>query len=157
MTTADGIQQQLEHRKRPATSKPFAWDMQRTARLTGFYGGLQMPFVHFWFAGLERVFGAVTPTSNPLRFAAKVATDQSIGLPAVLAAFCVVQPYLQGQGLSGGVEKLKRDWSTMVVRGWMVWVPTICATFAFVPLPYRPLTINFVSLGWSTYVSSMNE
>ena len=97
----------------------------------------------------------VSPLTNAPRFIAKVVVDQSVGLPTVFAAFCVIQPVLQGRGLEVGLEKLRRDWTTMCVAGWRVWYPTIGVVFAAVPLHFRPLAINCVSLFWSMYVSSM--
>lgn len=157
MTTADVTQQAMEQRK--ASANEYKWDMHRTARLAGFYSVFQMPFVHHWFQLLERAFGPASPWKETAKFFGKVAADQSIGLPTVLATFCLTQPMLQGKGLfgdDGGLAKFQRDFTTMVLSGWCVWVPTITAVFAFVPLAFRPLTINMVSLGWSTYVSSMN-
>jgi protein Mpv17 len=152
MTVADLSQQRLE---RASQSPLQAIDWWRTARLVGFYSLLQMPFVHCWFGLLERVFGAVGPRSNLPRFVAKVAVDQACGLPSVLAAFCFVQPVLQGYGVAGGLQKLQHDWKVMVLAGWKVWFPTNLVVFAVVPLAFRPLSMNVVSLGWSMYVSSM--
>jgi hypothetical protein len=178
MAAADCLQQQMEHRQQhhmhsappspPEQEQPppqqqqqqqqqaFSWDAQRAARLVGFYGAFQMPFVHYWFAFLERSFGPVSPLANGPRFLAKVVTDQSFGLPFVMGCFCFVQPQLQGLGLEAGVDKVRRDWQVMCVAGWKVWFPTNLVVFALVPLHYRPLAMNFVSLGWSMYVSRMN-
>ena len=146
MTVADLTQQRVEQRTE--------WDWWRTLRLAGFYSCVQTPFVHHWFARLERVFGPVTPLSNAPRFAAKVITDQAIGPPLVIGAFCLVQPVLNGDGLSGGVEMLRRDWSRVLVACWQVWIPVQCVVFGAVPLKYRILCMNVVSFGWSTFMSS---
>lgn len=92
-------------------------------------------------------------SEQPL-FAAKVVTDQAIGPPLVIGAFCLSQPVLNGDGLSGGVEMLRRDWSRVLVTCWQVWIPVQCVVFGAVPLKFRILCMNVVSFGWSTFMSS---
>ena len=154
MTIGDTVQQLVERRR--ATAGSGGLDHQRTLRLVSFYSVLQMPFIHVWFGLLERAFGPVTFFTNAPRFVAKVVADQSVGLPTVMASFCVVQPLLQGKGTEGSREKLSRDWRVMVLAGWQVWYPTNFVIFSTVPLHFRPLAINVISLGWSMYMSSMN-
>ncbi|KAL1522875.1 hypothetical protein AB1Y20_017840 [Prymnesium parvum] len=160
MTAADTSQQHVEReralRRRGDGGAPSTWDANRTLRLVSFYSLFQMPFVHVWFGFLERRFGAVTPRSDLPRFIAKLAVDQCIGFPTVLATFCCVQPVLQGQGIEGAMGKLQRDLWAMVRAGWQVWFPANFVIFAAVPLHFRPLMMNIVSLGWSVYMSSMS-
>ena len=145
MTAADLAQQRIEQRD--------SWDWYRTLRLAGFYSLVHTPFVHFWFNKLERVFGAVTPMNNAPRFAAKVLTDQAIGPPLVIGAFCISQPLLNGDGLDGSLAMLRRDWIHVVMACWQVWVPVQVVVMGVVPLKYRILCMNLVSFGWSTFMS----
>lgn len=164
MLCADVTQQAMERRQaietRDATD---GWDASRSARLCAFYGCVQTPFVHNWFATLERLFGAVTPASNLPLFVGKVLLDQAIGPPLVLGAFCVAQPLMHalqiGRGWSVGLEDgaamLQRDWLHMVTTGWQLWVPCTFVIFGTVPLKFRILSMNMVSFCWSTFVSKM--
>ena len=145
MAGADMTQQSIEQRGRR-----FVWDRWRTVRLAGFYFSVHTPFVHFWFARLERIFGAVTPHSDLPRFAAKVATDQAVGPPIVMGLFCLTQPVLNGDGWRGSVEMVRSRWMPMLLACWQLWIPVQCVVFGAVPLKYRILSMNFVSFGWST-------
>lgn len=73
-----------------------------------------------------------------------------------MGAFCFLHPVLQGRGTEGGLAKVEADWQPMVLAGWQCWFPTNCLIFSVVPLHFRPLAMNLVSLGWSMYMSKMN-
>ena len=150
MAAADLTQQSIEQQGRR-----FEWDRWRTTRLASFYVVVHTPFVHFWFARLERVFGPVTPRTDLPRFAAKVLTDQAVGPPIIMGIFCLTQPLLNGDGWRGSCEMVQSSWAPMLLACWKLWLPVQCVVFGAVPQKWRVLSMNAVSFGWATYMSGM--
>ena len=70
-------------------------------------------------------------------------------------SFLMFATLLEGGGLAGCQEKLQRDWWTMVKGGWSCWVIGHLVSFSVVPVHWRVLYINLVSIGFGTFMSKM--
>lgn len=119
------------------------YDYVRTLRL-GLYGGaIFAPIMSVWFRTLEKVPGVPGSFAN---VAGKVALDQGLAAPNMLAVFFTATT-LMGGGSTGDVKK-KLDtsyWSTLKTS-WAVWIPVQALNMAFVPVGQRLLFVNVVSL-----------
>jgi len=52
--------------------------------------------------------------------------------------------------------KLESTYGTAITKNWMLWPWVQIVNFWAVPLQYRVLVVNVVSLGWNCYLSFLN-
>ena len=75
---------------------------------------------------------------------ARVACDQCIFAPTILAVFLSTMAMLEG---SEPQKKLDAAYEPALTKNWMVWPWVQMANFKFVPLEHRVLVVNVISLG----------
>lgn len=130
----------------PELQKPYA--LERTARMGSwglcFYG----PYQCWWYALLDRTFGAKT-TAN---FLWKVFLNQVALGPVVGLSVFTWTLAMQGQ-FDAIPGKIQRDLVPTMVNGWKFWVPAACINFKFVPLHYQVLYMSTCGLLWTGYLS----
>lgn len=136
-----------------ADMRPTAADsLARTCRMMVWGGLLFAPAGHGWYNLLEK---AVRGTGRAA-IAKKIALDQLVFTPPCTLAFFTAVQCMEGkparEAVHSGVAKVP---PTLAVN-WTVWPLVHVATFGFVPLQYRILFINFVNIGWSTFLSVMS-
>jgi protein Mpv17 len=96
------------------------------------------------------------PSTRTAAVLGKMAIDQTVFAPAIMFSFFAGQGLLEGMSRDEVVEKFKHAfWPTMQAN-WTVWPLAQVINFKFVPQTYQTLYINFVSLGWNTYLSMAN-
>ena len=179
LSVADVIRQGVDQRRRAAStataatnpapmaqgrgslplSGPEGWDCARTARMS-LWGCTGHPLViHHWMNVMERWQGSLpasAPKSAVIKLAArKVCIDQFTASPVFLGAFLCWSTLLEGKGLEGCREKLRDDWWTMIKFGWSTWFVGHFISFALVPVHWRVLYINIVSIGFGTVLSQV--
>jgi len=74
-----------------------------------------------------------------------------------LAGYFTVRSILEGTGLNGARDKLKTRFLSTLFGAWKFWPLANAVNFWFVPLQFRVLYMNVISLfwtGWLTYVNS---
>ncbi|XP_065833357.1 mpv17-like protein 2 [Oscarella lobularis] len=142
MGVGDWIAQRIE--RRPRT------DWTRTARMAcmGFVFG---PMNHYWYKLLGERFVGQTWTT----VAKKVLCDQLFYGPLVICTFYVSMPLVEGQGIKDGVDEVKRKFLPTYKADWTVWPAVQVLNFRFIPQHLQALFVNFVTLGWDTYLSYM--
>lgn len=127
------------------------YDYVRTLRL-GLYGGaIFAPIMSVWFRTLERV--PVGKPGSPLNVAAKVALDQGLAAPNMVALFFSATTLLGGGGVDDVKKKLDDSYWSTLKTSWALWIPVQSINMALVPVQHRLLFVNVVSLacecGWS--------
>jgi len=55
------------------------------------------------------------------------------------------------------VERLRTSYWQALATNWMIWPFVQLANFKLVPLQYRLLFVNVVSIGWNSYLSFLNS
>ncbi|KAI6022968.1 hypothetical protein BKA83DRAFT_4271569 [Pisolithus microcarpus] len=127
-------------------------DFLRTARLT-FYGGAMFgPALTKWYQMLNRI-----KFSSPTKAVVyRVWLDQAILTPVAVAVFFGTMSVLEGQGVSGAVERTRTAYEPTLIRNWMVFIPTQIINFSIVPHHLRFVVVSVVSLFWNTYLSAVN-
>mmetsp|Transcript_9418 Transcript_9418/g.12964 ORF Transcript_9418/g.12964 Transcript_9418/m.12964 type:complete len:260 (+) Transcript_9418:2-781(+) len=117
--------------------------------------------VHYWFNNLERWLGPNPVGASKavlLRMAfRKVVVDQLMSSPVFLGSFLVYSALGQGKTLEASIDSFKENWFTMVKGGWSCWPLAHMINFAFVPVQWRVLYVNFVQLGFGTFLSMMGN
>lgn len=125
----------------------------RTARMM-VWGGLGFaPIAHTWYNLIERL----APGSTATAVVKKIALDQIFFAPAISTTFYTATQSLEGKSLSEALAVAKEKVPPTLRVNYMVWPLVHLFTFNFVPLQYRILYINFVSIGWSTFLSQMTN
>ncbi|TYZ57973.1 hypothetical protein PybrP1_008428 [[Pythium] brassicae (nom. inval.)] len=128
-------------------------DYARTGRMM-VWGGLGFaPIAHNWYNLIERV----APGSAAIAVAKKIAMDQIIFAPAISSTFYTVTQSLEGKSVREALDVAREKVPPTLKVNYMVWPLVHLFTFNVVPLQYRILYINFVSIGWSTFLSQMTN
>ncbi|GAB1859611.1 hypothetical protein CAJAP_00690 [Camponotus japonicus] len=125
-------------------------DYTRTRNMT-VVGLLQGPFHHWFYMILDRVL----PGKSAKSVVKKTLLDQSIASPTCLAIFFVGLGIMEHRK----VEEICKELNLKFYNTWKVdccfWPPTQCINFLFVPLQYRVLYINAMTMVYDIFLSYM--
>lgn len=99
------------------------------------------PAATVWFSFLQR---NVVFKSNKATIAARVAADQGLFGPLNISCFLTSMAVMEG---ADPIEKWKSSFLPVYKANLTVWPMVQTINFAFVPLEYRVLLVNFISLG----------
>eukprot|EP00871_Galdieria_phlegrea_P002843 jgi/Galph1/355/GphlegSOOS_G5062.1 len=145
-TLSDIIAQIIEQHH----NKKFLWNWRRTFAL-GFWGLIFMgPFFHSWYAILERVV-----PSGRWAFLKKILLDQTFAAAFFNLTFFMGTGILEGFRWTEIRERIRQKfWQTMVAN-WRVWPFVQCITFTLIPLQFRVLWVNMVTILWIIYFSTL--
>lgn len=159
------------------------WDPHRAGSGAAF-GVVATAWLHYWWGFLEMAVGSRFPVAqyrltNTL---IKVALDQGIGAVGYIYTYYVLTHFLQNQIGSGATKAIANDekqqqssterykvalqetheramemlWPTMR-QHWKVWPLVHSFNFYYVPLHHRVLVQNTILVGWSGYLSHLNN
>jgi protein Mpv17 len=151
----------------------FQWDAPRALSGAAF-GVVATTWLHYWWGFLEVAVGARFPvvaasqSSKLVNTVVKVALDQGIGAPLYIYSYYVITNF--GQTIDrtmsslAALESWKETntraaemlWPTML-KHWQLWPFVHCVNFYFMPLHHRVLVQNAVLVGWSGYLSHLNN
>lgn len=112
------------------------------------------PLGHSWYAVLEKVVGA---RRGLLGLAFRLILDAVVYSPVAVAGYFVLRSLLEGKGVLITQQKLEYMFSGAVLASWQFWPVANVFNFLFVPLPYRVLYNNTLSLLWNGYLSHLNS
>ena len=132
----------------------FEHDWKRTAdvAITGFtYSG---PISHTWYAILEAV---VRIEHRLLGILVRLMLDIVIFSPVAVGGYFTWRALLNGEGLDGVALNLKVKWEKALYASWQFWPIANIVNFSFVPVQFRVLYNNMLSLLWSGYLSHVNS
>jgi protein Mpv17 len=151
----------------------FQWDAPRALSGAAF-GVVATTWLHYWWGFLEVAVGARFPvvaasqSSKLVNTVVKVALDQGIGAPLYIYSYYVMTNF--GQTIDRTMSSLvvleswketntraaDMLWPTML-KHWQLWPFVHCVNFYFMPLHHRVLVQNTVLVGWSGYLSHLNN
>eukprot|EP00543_Licmophora_paradoxa_P005616 CAMPEP_0202445030 /NCGR_PEP_ID=MMETSP1360-20130828/3917_1 /ASSEMBLY_ACC=CAM_ASM_000848 /TAXON_ID=515479 /ORGANISM="Licmophora paradoxa, Strain CCMP2313" /LENGTH=176 /DNA_ID=CAMNT_0049061155 /DNA_START=179 /DNA_END=709 /DNA_ORIENTATION=+ len=134
------------------------------------FGVFATSYLHVWWNMLERVCERLIPAASGKisNTFFKVVIDQGVGAPFYVYTYYIITNFLQMVGdprFRGTTEeafdttKSKADemlWPTMM-RHWKLWPAIHGFNFYYVPLHHRVLVQNLVLVGWSGYLSHLNN
>lgn len=135
-------------------------DFVRTAHIvmTGFvWSG---PSAHYWYQSLERIVQRLNFAiqGNPVKaLFTRSILDAILFSPSTVAGYLTVRTILEGKGWKGVVDKLRVAWAKIVLSAWKFWPAVNVFSFWFLPVEYRVLYANIMSLLWTGYLSFMNQ
>lgn len=136
----DFIAQAAVEKRKPFTSK---YDLVRTLRLSFYGGAVFAPVISVWFRALERAPGKPGSLGN---VAAKVALDQTLAAPNMLAVFFTATTLMAGGGWNDIKTKMDESYWSTLKASWALWIPVQAINMYFVPVQQRLLFVNVVSL-----------
>ncbi|KAK9319801.1 hypothetical protein V1517DRAFT_296624 [Lipomyces orientalis] len=127
------------------------YDYIRTARMC-FHGGVVFaPLAMQWYRMVStRIVIPGRPAAEAL---ARMAVDQMVWAPVGIATFYLSMGVLQLHSSEQIKQELQTKWSQTMVRNYAVWPAVQFVNFRMVPLEYRLMVVNFVSIFWNAYLS----
>lgn len=142
------------------------WERTLHVGITGFtFSG---PITHFWYQLLER-FVALLGVENcsdegvgaaTTVLLCKLVLDALVFSPLAVAGYFCWRSVLEhkiGHRFSNIPTKLKEKWASALVASWSFWPLANIFNFSFVPLEYRVLYNNSLSIIWNAYLSNVNS
>ncbi|XP_071555305.1 mpv17-like protein 2 [Temnothorax nylanderi] len=174
MAAGDVIQQRSEHWKKHCSDKKYfpssviaaspedemvtaisstsayGHDYMRTRNMT-VVGLVQGPFHHCFYTILDKVL----PGRNAKSVLKKTLLDQSIASPTCLGIFFVGLGLLESRKIKEICEELKLKFGDTWKVDCCFWPPAQCINFLFVPLHYRVLYTNVMTMVYDIFLSYM--
>lgn len=90
--------------------------------------------------------------------AVKVAVDQGIQAPAMLALIISGLAFMEGRGWDGIASDMQHQYASALIQNWKLWIPATVVNIAFVKPALRVLYDNLVFFVWTIYLSMiLNE
>jgi protein Mpv17 len=163
MSVSDAITQRVEAKLSQPDSKKkdddsgkaiFVHNWLRTSHvaITGMvYSG---PITHYWYQILELI---VTVENRVLGLACRMLLDSIIFTPVTITGYFTVRTFLDQQGLVTLRTKLQTKLKPALFAAWSFWPPVNIFNFSLVPLQFRVLYSNVMSLVWTGYLSFVNQ
>lgn len=126
--------------------KRVAVDQPRLGNL-GSYGLFFCGLCHYWYKGLDQVFGSQMTLKPTLK---KLMVDQ-----LVLAPFDVILVFVWTQAGMGKevLPKVKSNFVPLLMANYMIWLPTQAINFWLVPQKHRVLFQSVVMVLWTACLS----
>ncbi|KAK7202714.1 hypothetical protein BZA70DRAFT_284777 [Myxozyma melibiosi] len=127
------------------------YDYVRTLRMV-FHGGVVFaPLVSQWY---KLIGTKINVPGKPFTEAlARMTADQLIWAPFGIASFYVSMGVLQGHSFETIKGELKAKYYPTMMGNYLVWPAVQIVNFRFMPLEYRLLFVNVVSIAWNTFLS----
>lgn len=114
------------------------------------------PITHYWY---KILFGRLTVgIKDPLLgLMAQILLDAIIFSPVTVSGYFAVRSILEGSGWKGASEKLRTRLFSTVLGAWKFWPAANVINFGLVPIQFRVLYMNVLSVFWSGYLTFVNS
>lgn len=109
------------------------------------------PTVATWYKFLDYMFG--TGKAGITAVLKKMIMDQSLFAPCFLATLVSSLHYSKGHSVTEVKEHLHDKYIDILLANYKVWPFVQLVNFYFLPLQYRVLFVQCVSVVWNTYLS----
>nr|XP_023024630.1 protein Mpv17-like [Leptinotarsa decemlineata] len=123
-------------------------DFGRTCRVFAVGAMLVGPHVSGWYIILSKMFG----TSGPVSAFQKIAADQLMFAPYILAVTMAGINTLEGHGWEFTKEQMNLKYTDILLTGYKLWPAVQLINFNFVPVKYQVLVVQCVGVMWNTFL-----
>uniref|UniRef100_A0AC34FJU5 Uncharacterized protein n=1 Tax=Panagrolaimus sp. ES5 TaxID=591445 RepID=A0AC34FJU5_9BILA len=132
-------------------------DFVRVAKFAGLISCLIAPIAYKWIHFMEKRIPATAlgnTASGKLKVGlGKAVLDQTIAAP-ILSFTCIFSlNTLETWSISAAFERTKAVYWTVLCKNWTIWPFVQFVNLTIVPLQYRILLVQFVSVFWNIYLS----
>jgi hypothetical protein len=149
-------------KERSTSSTSSRLDLHRTLQvaITGMmWSG---PITHFWYALLEKIYAFLAKLLHihhqAVGLCIKLLLDAILFSPTVVVGYFVVRSLLEGGDWTASAkDKLQTKFKPTLLSAWKFWPVVNSVNFYFVPLQFRVLYMNVLSLFWSGYLTYVNS
>lgn len=145
MGIGDLVQQEIEYRRKIL---PKRYDWGRLLRMT-IVGALLGPVHHYFYAYLDKLY----PDTNLASVFKKMAIDQIVGAPVCIALFFYGMGTLEKKSFKESHTELKEKFVTVYIVDLCIWPVTQFVNFYFIPLQYRVVYSNLVTMIYDVFLS----
>ncbi|XP_043924602.1 peroxisomal membrane protein 2 [Protopterus annectens] len=143
------LAQLLENRKKDPNSST-VFRLSGPARFAVFGLLFTGPVSHYFYLYLEQL----VPATVPFSFVKKLLVDRLLFAPAFLLLFFLIMNILEGKNVNVFLHKMKSSYWSALKMNWKVWTPLQFINLNYVPIQFRVLFANLVSLFWYAYLAS---
>ncbi|CAH3916642.1 unnamed protein product [Pieris brassicae] len=117
-------------------------DLKSAGRIAAVGSSLYAPTLYFWYKFLDRKFVGTSMRA----VLTKVASDQFLMTPVLLAGFYILLGFLEGK--EDVLEELKQKYWKTFIANQAFWIPGQIINFAFVPPNLRVVYVASASFLW---------
>jgi Mpv17 / PMP22 family len=103
---------------------------------------------------LEKIVKIKNPVGG---LVARIVLDALIFSPVAVSGYFSVRSILEGSGVDGIQHKLTTRFVPTVVGAWKFWPAANVVNFGMVPVQFRVLYSNVLSLFWTGYLTHVNS
>ena len=132
------------------------FDWLRMARFTLFRAVFATPVYIYWLTKLDRMAERLSSITGMWPLLAKLILDQGLYGPVYQVVFFCFVAALEGQPLSEGLHRCAIVLPHSIPLYWSFWLPAQSLNFLYVPLPWRVIYVNTLSIVWNTIMSLYN-
>ncbi|XP_077015632.1 peroxisomal membrane protein 2 [Tamandua tetradactyla] len=111
------------------------------------------PLSHFFYLFLERWIPPETPWAGVRR----LLLERILFAPAYLLLFFLSMSLLEGRSAAVAAARVREGFWPALRVNWQVWTPAQFLNLTYVPLQFRVLFANLVSLFWYAYLASLRR
>ncbi|XP_027433066.1 peroxisomal membrane protein 2 [Zalophus californianus] len=111
------------------------------------------PLSHFFYLFMEHWI----PSEVPLAGVKRLLLDRLLFAPAFLLLFFLAMNFLEGRDAAAVAVQIRRSFWPALRVNWQVWTPAQFVNINYVPLQFRVLFANLVSLFWYIYLASLGK
>ncbi|XP_064434203.1 peroxisomal membrane protein 2 isoform X2 [Mirounga angustirostris] len=111
------------------------------------------PLSHFFYVFMEHWI----PSEVPLAGLKRLLLDRLLFAPAFLLLFFLIMNFLEGRDAAAVAVQIRRNFWPALCMNWQVWTPAQFVNINYVPLQFRVLFANLVSLFWYIYLASLRK
>lgn len=119
------------------------------------------PITHYWYIILEKIYEEIAKTANiqtpAIGLFVRLMLDALIFSSVTITGYFTIRSMLEGSGMAGAKKKIETRFFTTLFGAWRFWPIANAVNFWFVPMQFRVLYMNILSLfwtGWLTYINS---
>jgi len=137
-----------------AVEKTEKWDVKRTGRFVFTVSCIVAPIQYRWFQMLQNRIKNGTNLTIGLK---RMIVDQVVAAPVLTSLLLFTVNILDGNSVHTSISRTKTSFVPVISTNYKVWPFVQVVNFAFIPLQYRVVFVQFIGVFWNIYLSHMAQ